>query len=92
MGLRRYLRWIARIERRHILHLEREVATWQGLYREERQRAEVAINVCRQSHQGVAGVPVASMPPAEDVMARALEDLLHAGEAQAVGNPLGVEA
>jgi vacuolar-type H+-ATPase subunit I/STV1 len=55
-----------------VQHLRDEVAYWRHGYERERQRAEVAIDQCRVTHQGLGPV---SLPPREDRPPRAGLDL-----------------
>jgi len=50
-----------------VQHYRDEVAYWRGQFQHERQRAEVAIDQCRVTHQAIGPV---SLPPREDRLPR----------------------
>lgn len=72
-----------------IAHLKAEVDYWRDQFQHERQRAEVAIDQCRATHQGIGPV---SLPPRNQAPAHpAMADIFATPELAAMGLSDGVQ-
>jgi len=71
-----------------VTHYREEVAFWRKQFLAERQRADVALDQCRVTHQGIGPV---SLPPREDRLPREMETLFQTNpELAAMGSTDGV--
>jgi len=80
------MRWNLTIERRMIRHLQGEIEYWRALYREERNRAEMAIDACRMHH---AQLPPVSLRPTDAGLPKDLQELMSQPELGLIGNETG---
>jgi len=71
-----------------VTHYREEVTFWRKQFLAERQRADVALDQCRVTHQGIGPV---SLPPREDRLPREMETLFQTNpELAAMGSTDGV--
>jgi len=71
-----------------VTHYRDEVAFWRKQFLAERQRADIALDQCRVTHQGIGPV---SLPPREDRLPREMETLFQTNpELAAMGSTDGV--
>jgi len=71
-----------------VTHAREEVTFWRKQFLAERQRADVALDQCRVTHQGIGPV---SLPPREDRLPREMETLFQTNpELAAMGSTDGV--
>jgi len=71
-----------------VAHYREEVTFWRKQFLAERQRADIALDQCRVTHQGIGPV---SLPPREDRLPREMETLFQTNpELAAMGSTDGV--